>query len=72
MYSVKFSLDGLMRGNTQARSAYYHNAILDGYMTPNEVRTIEGLERKEGLDTFLRPLNSAVVGEDDNANNQQS
>ena len=70
MYSVKFSLDGLMRGNTQARSAYYHNAILDGYMTPNEVRTIEGLERKEGLDTFLRPLNSAVVGEDDNANNQ--
>ena len=28
-YSVKFALDGLLRGDTQARSAYYHNAILD-------------------------------------------
>ena len=66
MYGIKFSLDGLMRGNTQARSAYYHNAILDGYMTPNEVRALEGMERKEGLDNFLRPLNSAVVGEENN------
>ena len=64
-YSVKFSLDGLMRGNTKARSDYYHGAILDGYMTPNEVRTLEGLERKEGLDFFLRPLNSEVVGQED-------
>jgi len=68
LYSVKFSLDGLMRGNTQARSAYYHNAILDGYMTPNEVRTLEGMERQEGLDFFLRPLNSEVVGEDNTPN----
>lgn len=65
-YSVKFNLDGLMRGNTQARSTYYHNAILDGYMTPNEVRDLEGLERKDGLDFFLRPLNSEKVGEDEN------
>jgi len=61
MYAVKFSLDGLMRGNTDARTKYYHGAILDGYMTPNEARALEGLERKEGLDYFLRPLNSEVV-----------
>jgi HK97 family phage portal protein len=70
-YAIKFSLDGLMRGNTQARSAYYHNAILDGYMTPNEVRALEGMERADGLDNFLRPLNSAVVGEEENKQNEE-
>ena len=69
-YSVKFNLDGLMRGNTDARTKYYHGAILDGYMTPNEARTLEGLERKEGLDYFLRPLNSEKVGEDNEENKE--
>lgn len=64
--SVKFSLDGLLRGDTQARSAYYHNAILDGYMTRNEVRSLEGLEHADGLDDFLVPLNVASVDENGN------
>jgi HK97 family phage portal protein len=63
-YSVKFSLDGLLRGDTQARSAYYHNAILDGYMSRNEVRELEGLQHKDGLDDMLYPLNTGVVGKD--------
>ena len=71
IYSVKFSLDGLLRGDTQARSAYYHNAILDGYMSRNEVRAMEGLQHKDGLDDMLYPLNTGVVGktepEDPNA-----
>ena len=60
---IKFSLDGLLRGDTSARSAFYHNAILDGYMTRNEVRALEGLEHAEGLDSFLVPLNVAAVDE---------
>lgn len=71
IYSVKFSLDGLLRGDTQARSSYYHNAILDGYMSRNEVREMEGLQHKDGLDDMLYPLNTGVVGktepEDPNA-----
>ena len=63
-YIVKFGLDGLLRGDTQARSAYYHNAILDGYMSRNEVRELEGLQRKEGLDDMLYPLNTGVVGKE--------
>ena len=61
-YSVKFSLDGLLRGDTATRSAYYHNAILDGYMSRNEVRSLEGLEHKDGLDDMLYPLNTGIVG----------
>lgn len=64
IYNVKFLLDGLLRGDTAARSAYYHNAILDGYMTPNQVRILEGMSRAEGLDYYLRPLNSEVVGKE--------
>lgn len=68
--SIKFSLDGLLRGDTTARSAFYHNAILDGYMTRNEVRSLEGLEHAEGLDEFLVPLNVAPVGEGNNDDNK--
>ena len=64
--SIKFSLDGLLRGDTAARSAYYHSAILDGYMTRNEVRSLEGLEHAPGLDDFLVPLNVASIDEDGN------
>jgi HK97 family phage portal protein len=66
MVSIKFSLDGLLRGDTAARSAFYHNAILDGYMTRNEVRSLEGLEHAPGLDDFLVPLNVASIDEEGN------
>lgn len=62
LYDVKFILDGLLRGDTQARSAYYHNAILDGYMSRNEVRELEGLHHVDGLDEYLYPSNEGVVG----------
>lgn len=66
-YSVKFNLDGLLRGNTKDRAQFYHNAILDGYMSRNEVRELEGFTHKDGLDDFLYPLNSAVVGKEQEA-----
>ena len=69
-YKVKFSLDGLLRGDTAARSNFYHNAILDGYMSRNEVRDLEGLERAEGLDEFLYPLNTGIVGKENNTDNE--
>lgn len=67
-YDVEFSLSGLLRGDTAARSNYYHNAILDGYMSRNEVRELEGLGHIDGLDDMLYPLNSGIVGKEDNNN----
>ena len=63
-FDVKFVLDGLLRGDTAARAAFYHSAITDGYLSRNEVHEIEGLEKAEGLDDFLYPLNQGVVGAD--------
>ena len=58
---IKFVLDGLLRGDTDARTKFYHGAVLDGYMTRNEVRRMEGLPDAEGLDEFLYPANEFVV-----------
>lgn len=71
-YDVKFVLDGLLRGDTAARSTYYHNAILDGYMSRNEVRELEGLQHKEGLDEMLYPLNTGIVGKKEQTNNNDN
>lgn len=70
LYDVKFILDGLLRGDTAARSAYYHNAILDGYMNRNEVRELEGLHHVDGLDDYLYPTNEGVVGKEPTENNK--
>lgn len=71
-YSIKFNLQGLLRGDTAARSAFYHNAILDGYMSRNEVRKEEGLSRIDGLDDYLYPLNSGIVGKPQEENNTKT
>lgn len=55
--NVKFSLDGLLRGDMTARSAFYHNGILDGWMTRNEARDWENLTPLSGLDEPFTPAN---------------
>lgn len=65
-YYAKFSLNGLLRGDLQARSAYYHNARQDGWMSSNDIRELEDMNRipaEEGGDVYavngnLIPLSS--------------
>jgi len=61
-YNVKFNVTSLLRGDASARSAYYHNGILDGWLTRNEARHAESeigniLNPLDGLDIPLMPLN---------------
>lgn len=65
-YSIKFILEGLLRGDSAARAAFYHNSILDGWMSRNEVRRKEGLKDVDGLDNMLYPLNTGIVGNQEN------
>ena len=60
---VKFSLEGLMRGDHTARSAFYHNAIMDGWMSINEVRAKEDLSPIEDGDTHFFPMNYGSLGD---------
>lgn len=65
-YHVKFDLNGLMRGDAQARAVFYEKGINAGWMTPNEAREFEGMKRLEGLDEPRIPLNYTTVGNDTN------
>ena len=56
-YFVKFNLQGLLRGTLTERKDYYKTAIEYGWLSRNEVRELEDLNRIEGLDEYLQPLN---------------
>jgi len=65
-YFFRHNFEGLLRGDTAARSAFYASAILNGYMTRNEVREKENMNSLEGLDKPLVPVNMAII--DDSGN----
>jgi hypothetical protein len=60
---VEFEFHELLRGDSMARSTYYHAGILDGWLTRNEARDMEGMEPIDGLDEPLRPLNMVEENE---------
>jgi len=56
-YYFHFVVQGLLRGDAAARSAYYKSGIVDGWMTRNEARALEDMNPIDGLDVPLMPLN---------------
>jgi HK97 family phage portal protein len=54
---VKLLTAGFLRGDSAGRSTLYKEAILNGWMTRNEVRHLEDLDPLDGLDEPLTPLN---------------
>ena len=56
-YYIKFNLQGLLRGTLTERKDYYKTAIEYGWLSRNEIREMEDLNRVDGLDEYLQPLN---------------
>jgi HK97 family phage portal protein len=56
-FFAEHNLEGLLRGDLKTRSEAYAIAIQWGWMTRNEVRQKENLNRIDGLDEPLTPLN---------------
>lgn len=65
-YEFKFNIDGFLRGDMKTRSAFYHNAVLDGWLNRNEVREMENRNAVDGLDEYLYPSNQNIAGKEDN------
>ncbi|KAA1015966.1 phage portal protein [Paraburkholderia panacisoli] len=68
--NVEFPFKAMLRGDAAARAAYYHNGILDGWMTRNEARLAESMNPLDGLDEPLRPLNMVEENEAEKAENE--
>jgi HK97 family phage portal protein len=55
-YFVKFNLDGLLRGDYQSRMSGYATARQNGWMSANDIRQLEDMNRisaEEGGDLYL-------------------
>jgi len=61
---AEHSLEGLLKGDSAARAAFYAQAIQWGWMSRNEVRVMENREPAEGLDEFLTPSNMTLISPD--------
>jgi HK97 family phage portal protein len=47
---VEFVVEGLLRGDSAARAAFYNSGLQNGWMTINEVRNLENLPPVDGGD----------------------
>lgn len=48
--TIEFNLEGLLRGDSEARAAFYKSGLNDGWLTINEVRAIENMAPIDGGD----------------------
>jgi HK97 family phage portal protein len=61
---AEFALEGLLRGDSAARAAFYAQMIQWGVFNRNECRVMENLTPADGLDEFLVPSNLTVISID--------
>ena len=61
--SVEHRLEGLLRGDTASRTAYYTAGRQWGWLSINDIRKLENMELIDDGDDYLQPMNMAVVGE---------
>jgi HK97 family phage portal protein len=60
-YFVEFLVDALLRGEQVKRHESYRIAVSTGYMSRNEVRERENMNKADDLDEFLLPVNVATA-----------
>ena len=66
---IEFSLEGLLRGDSAARSAFYASGLQNGYFTINEVRALENLEAVDGGDVPRMQMQNVPITEAENDGN---
>jgi HK97 family phage portal protein len=59
---AEFVLEGLLRGDSAARAAFYQSLFSMGAISPNELRERENMNRVEGGDARFVPLNMVELG----------
>lgn len=60
-YKPRFSVEGLLRADSQARSQFYTTMLQNGVMSRNNVRELEDLPRVDGGDDLTIQLNMTTI-----------
>jgi HK97 family phage portal protein len=60
---IEHDLQGLLRGDLQARYAAYRIGRDGGWLSSNEIRGWENMPEIDGGDEYLKPLNMASLGD---------
>jgi len=58
---AEFLVDGLLRGDSQARSEFYSRMLQSGAISPNEIREKENLNPVDGGDEYFIQLNMQTL-----------
>ena len=66
---VKIQVEGLLRGDSNARANFYKQMIDMCVLSINEVRKLENLNRIENGDTHYFPMNYAPIGQSNQEDN---
>lgn len=61
-YFLEHKMDGLMRGNSTARAAFYASGRQWGWLCVNDIRRLENLPPVENGNIFLTPANMIEAG----------
>lgn len=64
---ARYSVQGLLRGDSTARANYYRVMREVGAMSANDIRELEDRPPVDGGDTYLQPLNLAPLGSEGTA-----
>lgn len=59
---IKFTVDALLRGDSQTRASVYSTALQAGYMSINDVRRLEDFTPVDGGDVYRVPLANVDLG----------
>jgi HK97 family phage portal protein len=59
---IKFTVDALLRGDSQTRASVYSTALQSGYMSINDVRRLEDFTPVDGGDVYRVPLANVDLG----------
>lgn len=61
--TVEFNIEGLLRGDSAARSAFYGSGLMNGWMTINEVRRLENMPPVSGGDVPRMQMQNVPITE---------
>lgn len=64
---ARYSVEGLLRSNSQARAAYYRQLWELGVLSTNDIRALEEMAPIDGGDARYVPLNFGLLGDPDPA-----